>query len=58
MRMEASCSLRSGTLELASLPGSFRKKGVPYFGVLIVWILLFWVLYWTILGSLFSEAPT
>ena len=33
--------------------GSFRKLGVPYFGVLIIRILLFRV-YW---GSLFSETP-
>ena len=34
--------------------GSFRKLGVPYFGVLIIRILLFRVLYW---GPLFSETP-
>ena len=34
--------------------GSFRKLGVPYFGVPIIRILLFRVLYW---GSLFSETP-
>ena len=33
---------------------SFRKLGVPYFGVLIIRILLFRVLYW---GPLFSETP-
>ena len=35
--------------------GSFRKLGVPDFGVLIIRILLFRVLY---LGPLFSETPT
>ena len=35
--------------------GSFRKLGVPYFGVLMIRILLFRVLYW---GPLFSETPT
>ena len=34
--------------------GSFRKLGVPYFGVLIIRILLFGVLY---MGPLFSETP-
>ena len=34
--------------------GSFRTQGVPYFGVLIVRILLFRVLYQ---GPLFSETP-
>ena len=34
--------------------GSFRKLGVPYFGVLIIRILLFRALY---LGPLFSEIP-
>ena len=34
--------------------GSFRKLGVPYFGVLIIRILLFRVLYQ---GPLFSETP-
>ena len=34
--------------------GSFRKLWVPYFGVLIIRILLFRVLYW---GPLFSETP-
>ena len=34
--------------------GSFRKLGVPYFGVLIIRILLFRVLY---RGPLFSETP-
>ena len=32
--------------------GSFRKLGVPYFGVLITRILRFMMLYW---GPLFSE---
>ena len=36
------------------LNGSFRKYGVPYFGVLIIRILLFRVLYQ---GPLFSETP-
>ena len=35
--------------------GSFRKLGVPYFGVLIIKILLFRVLY---LGPLFSNSHT
>ena len=35
--------------------GSFRKLGVPYFGVLVIKNLLFRVLY---LGPLFSETPT
>ena len=35
--------------------GSFRKLGVPCFGVLIIRILRFRVLYW---GPLFSETPT
>ena len=35
--------------------GSFRKLGVPYFGVLRIRILLFRVLYE---GPLCSEAPT
>ena len=35
--------------------GSFRKLGVPYFGVLITRILLFRLLYW---GPLFSETAT
>ena len=35
--------------------GSFRNVGVPHFGVLIIRILLFRVLY---LGPLFSETPT
>ena len=39
---------------LRLLNGSFRKLGVPYFGVLIIRILLFRVLYW---GPLFSETP-
>ena len=34
--------------------GSFRKLGIPYFGVIITRILLFRVLYW---GPLFSETP-
>ena len=34
--------------------GTFRKLGVPYFGVLIIRILLFRLLYW---GPLFSETP-
>ena len=34
--------------------GSFRKLGVPYFGVLIIRILLLSVLYQ---GTLFSELP-
>ena len=34
--------------------GSFRKLAVPCFGVLIIRILLFRVLYW---GPLFSETP-
>ena len=34
--------------------GSFRKLGVPYFGILIIRILLFRVLYE---GPLFSETP-
>ena len=34
--------------------GSFRKLGVPYFGVLIIRILLFGVLYQ---GPLVSETP-
>ena len=34
--------------------GSFRKLGVPYFGVRIISILLFRVLFW---GPLFSETP-
>ena len=34
--------------------GTFRKLGVPYFGVLVTGILLFRVLYW---GPLFSETP-
>ena len=34
--------------------GGFRKLGVPYFGVLIMRILLFRVLYWF---PLFSETP-
>ena len=34
--------------------GSFRKFGIPYFGVLIIRILLFRVLY---SGTLFSETP-
>ena len=34
--------------------GSFRKLGVPYFGVLTIRILLFRVLYW---GPPFSETP-
>ena len=34
--------------------GSFRKFGLPYFGVLIIRILLFRVLYY---GPLFSETP-
>ena len=36
------------------LYGSFRKLGVPHFGVLIIRILLFRVLYQ---GPLFSETP-
>ena len=39
----------------ASGYGSFRKLGVPYFGVLIIRILLFRVI--TLLGSPFSETP-
>ena len=38
----------------SALSGSFRKLGVPYFGVLIIRILLFRVLYE---GSLFSKTP-
>ena len=34
--------------------GGFRKLGAPYFGVLMIRILLFRVLYW---GPLFSETP-
>ena len=34
--------------------GTFRKEGVPDFGVLIIRILLFRVLYW---GPLFSKTP-
>ena len=41
--------------EFAKLHGSFRKLGVPYFGVLIMRILLFTVLN---KGPLFSETPT
>ena len=37
-----------------SIRYSFRKFGVPYFGVLITKILPFRVLYW---GRLFSETP-
>ena len=33
---------------------SFRKLGVPYFGVLMIRFLLFRVLHW---GPLFSETP-
>ena len=36
------------------LYGSFRKLGVPFWGVLIIRILLFRVLYWC---PLFSETP-
>ena len=36
------------------LGGTFRRFGLPYFGVLIITILLFRVLYW---GPLFSEPP-
>ena len=34
------------------LPGGFRNLGVPYFGVLIIRILLFGVLHWS---PIFSE---
>ena len=37
-----------------SFYGGFRKFGVPYFGVLIIRILLYRVLY---MGPLFSETP-
>ena len=40
--------------EYALICGSFRKLGVPYFGVLIIRILIFRVLYE---GPLFSETP-
>ena len=42
------------SLNLARAYGSFRKLGVPYSGVLILRILLFWG---TILGSPISETP-
>ena len=41
-------------LLVRTLHGSFRKLGVPYFGVLMIRILLFVVLYE---GPLFSETP-
>ena len=41
--------------DVKALHGSFRKLGVPYFGVLIVRILLFSVLYQ---GPPSSETPT
>ena len=41
-------------LKVWRLSRSFRKLGVPYFGVLIIRILLFTVLY---SGPLFSETP-
>ena len=40
--------------EAPNLNGTFRKEGVPYFGVLIMRILLVRVLY---SGPLFSETP-
>ena len=42
-------------VDIVGRHGSFRKLGVAYFGVLIVRILLFRVLY---SGLLFSETPT
>ena len=41
--------------DLSLLTWEFPKIGVPYFGDLIIRILLFRVLYW---GPLFSETPT
>ena len=39
---------------MAEMYVTFRKFRVPYFGVLVIRILLFRVLYW---GPLFSETP-
>ena len=42
------------SIQSTALNGSFRKLGVPYFGILIIRNRLFRVLYW---GPLFSETP-
>ena len=49
--------LQAALLQNAPEPlgGTFRRFELPYFGVLIITILLFRVLYW---GPLFSEPPT
>ena len=49
------CQLRLGVWGGGRTSGSFRKLVVPYFGVLIIRILLFRVLY---LGPYFRKLPS
>ena len=55
LELSVSDGFRRGRVQCyTKVCGSFRKLGAPYFGVLIIRILLFRVLY---LGPLFSETP-
>ena len=45
MSFDCRSELRAGNAVTPTQNGSFRKLGVPYFGVLIIRILLFRVLY-------------